>query len=127
MPSVEFYFRLTSLDCLMNNDYEHFSMCFSSIVHVLTMLFSQCFKVIFIQLMWLYNVKYLNIPILHLIIKLNVLITAKINNVFIKSIFARVHVAMNHYKLFTSVLSLHDLSCTTTCIDSLVYHYAMSS
>ena len=34
-----------------------------------------------------------------------------------------------YYKLFTSVLSLHDLSCTTTCtcIDSLVYHYAMSS
>ena len=34
---------------------------------------------------------------------------------------------MKHYKLFTSVLSLHDQSCTTTCIDSLVYHYGMSS
>ena len=133
MASAEFYFRLTSLDCLMDNDYEHFSGCiplllfFSSIVHVLTMLFSQCFKVLFIQLMWLYHIKYLNIPILHLIINLNVLVITKTNNVFIKSIFARVHVTMKHYKLFTSVLSLHDLSCTTTCIDSLVYHYAMSS
>ena len=34
---------------------------------------------------------------------------------------------MKHYKLFTSVWSLHDLSCTTTCIDSFVYHYGMSS
>ena len=133
MPSAEFYFRLTSLDCLMDNDYEHFSGCkplllfFSSIVHVLTMLFSQCFKVFFLQLMWLYHIKYLNIPILHLIINLNVLVTTKTNNVFIKSIFARVNVTMKHYKLFTSVLSLHDLSCTTTCIDSLVYHFAMSS
>ena len=134
MPSAKFYFRLTSLDCLMDNDYEHFSgcipllLCFSSIVHVLTILFSQCFKVIFIQLMWLYHIKYLNIPILHLLINLNVLLTTKANNVFIKSIFARVHVTMKHDKLFTSVLSLHDLSCTTTCIDSLVYdHYAMSS
>ena len=77
--------------------------------------------------MWLYHIKYLNIPISHLIINNNVLVTTKTNNVFIKSICTRVHVTMKHYKLFTSVLSLHDQSCTTTCIDSLVYHYGMSS
>ena len=71
-------------------------------------------KLLFIQLMWLYHIKYLNIPILHLIINNNVLVTTKTNNVFIKSICARVHVTMKHYKLFTSVLSLHDQSCTTT-------------
>ena len=68
------YLICTCIFQYMDNDYEHFSgckpllLCFSSIVHVLTMLFSQCFKVIFIQLMWLYHTKYLNIPILHLII-----------------------------------------------------------